>query len=83
MRRLQVVFPSASYYPMASINAQRGLPYLLARLPRRDRAPGLQQARMALRLDAPPLNRRAAAKQLQTLERQLEASSYTPTWRRS
>ncbi|MBU6250958.1 MAG: hypothetical protein KGO47_07330 [Cyanobacteria bacterium REEB417] len=61
---------------MASINSQRGRLYLLARLPRRDGAPGLQQARIALRLDDTPINRRAAAKQLQTLERQLEAGTF-------
>jgi integrase len=61
---------------MASINVQRGRLYLLARLPRRDGAPGLQQARIALRLDDTPINRRAAAKQLQTLERQLDGGTF-------
>ncbi len=61
---------------MASINVQRGRLYLLARLPRRDRAPGLQQARIALRMDDTPINRRAAAKQLQTLERQLDGGTF-------
>ena len=61
---------------MASINSQRGRLYLLANLPRRDGAPGLRQARIALRLDDTPINRRAAAKQLQTLEQQLESGTF-------
>ena len=61
---------------MASINSQRGRLYLLANLPRRDGAPGLRQARIALRLDDTPINRRAAAKQLQTLERQLQGGTF-------
>ncbi len=55
---------------MPAINVQRGRLYLVARVPRRDGKPGLQQTRIALRLDDTPVNRRAAAKQLQTLERQ-------------
>lgn len=62
---------------MASINVQRGRLYLLARVPRRDGQPGLQQQRIALRLDDTPINRRAAAKQLQTLERQLADGSFS------
>jgi integrase len=62
---------------MASINVQRGRLYLLARVPRRDGQPGLQQQRIALRLDDTPVNRRAAAKQLQTLERQLADGSFS------
>ena len=62
--------------PMASINALRGRLYLLARVPRRDGRPGLAQQRIALRLDDTPVNRRVAAKQLQTLERQLEAGTF-------
>jgi len=61
---------------MASINSQRGRLYLLALLPRRDGSPGLQQTRIALRLDDTPINRRAAAKQLKTLEQQLEAGTF-------
>jgi integrase len=61
---------------MASVTAQRGRLYLLARVPRRDGRPGLQQTRIALRLDDTPVNRRTAAKQLQTLERQLEAGTF-------
>ena len=61
---------------MASINSQRGRLYLLANLPRRDGAPGLRQARIALRLDDTPINRRAAAKQLKTLEQQLEGGTF-------
>jgi integrase len=61
---------------MASVVAQRGRLYLLATVPRRDGAPGLKQARIALRLDDTPINRRAAAKQLQTLEQQLAAGSF-------
>jgi len=62
---------------MASINVQRGRLYLLARVPRRDGQPGLQQQRIALRLDDTPVNRRAAAKQLATLERQLADGSFS------
>ena len=62
---------------MASINVHRGRLYLLARLPRRDGRPGLAQTRLALRLDDTPVNRRAAAKQLQTLERQLETGTFS------
>jgi integrase len=61
---------------MASVNSQRGRLYLLANLPRRDGAPGFQQSRIALRLDDTPINRRTAAKQLRTLERQLEGGSF-------
>jgi integrase len=66
----------ASYSPMASINAQRGRLYLLANLPRRDGRPGLAQQRIALRLDDTPVNRRVAAKQLATLERQLATDTF-------
>jgi len=62
---------------MPSINVQRGRLYLLANLPRRDGAPGLQQSRIALRLDDNPVNRRVAAKQLRTLEQQLEGGTFT------
>jgi integrase len=61
---------------MASINVQRGRLYLLARVPRRDGSPGLAQQRIALRLDDTPVNRRVAAKQLQTLERQLATDTF-------
>ena len=61
---------------MASISTQRQRLYLLASVPRRDGAPGLQQTRIALKLDDTPVNRRAAAKQLQTLERQLAAGTF-------
>jgi len=61
---------------MASINQQRGRLYLLAKLPRRDGAPGLQQTRISLKLDDTPINRRAAAKQLHTLERQIKDSTF-------
>jgi integrase len=61
---------------MASISAQRGRLYLLATVPRRDGQPGLQQTRIALRLDDNPVNRRMAAKQLQTLERQLATGTF-------
>ena len=61
---------------MASVVAQRGRLYLLATVPRRDGAPGLQQSRIALRMDDTPINRRAAAKQLQTLERQLDTGTF-------
>ena len=56
---------------MASVTAQRGRLYLLASVPRRDGSPGLQQTRIALKLDDTPVNRRMAAKQLATLEKQL------------
>ena len=62
---------------MPSINSQRGRLYLLANLPRRDGAPGLQQTRIALRLDDTPINRRTAAKQLKTLEQQLESGTFS------
>lgn len=61
---------------MASINVHRGRLYLLAKLPRRDGKPGLSQHRIALRLDDSTVNRRVAAKQLQTLERQIEAGTF-------
>ena len=61
---------------MASVNAQRGRLYLLAKVPRRDGKAGLQQTRIALRMDDTPVNRRAAAKQLQTLERQLASGTF-------
>jgi integrase len=61
---------------MASISAQRGRLYLLASLPRRDGSPGMQQTRIALKLDDSPVNRRTAAKQLATLHRQLEAGTF-------
>lgn len=61
---------------MASITIQRGRLYLLARVPRRDGQPGLQQTRIALRMDDTVVNRRSAAKQLQTLERQLAAGMF-------
>jgi integrase len=61
---------------MASVTAQRGRLYLLAKVPRRDGQPGLAQTRIALRLDDTAVNRRVAAKQLQTLERQLSEGSF-------
>jgi len=61
---------------MASVNAQRGRLYLLAKVPRRDGRPGLTQQRIALRLDDTPVNRRVAAKQLATLEQQLEGGTF-------
>jgi integrase len=61
---------------MASVNAQRGRLYLLANVPRRDGRPGLTQQRIALRLDDTPVNRRVAAKQLATLEQQLEGGTF-------
>ena len=44
-------------------------------MPRRDGAPGLQQTRISLKLDNTPINRRAAAKPLQTLEGQLSTGA--------
>ena len=61
---------------MASISTQRQRLYLLASVPRRDGAPGMQQTRIALKLDDTPVNRRAATKQLATLERQLAAGTF-------
>ena len=61
---------------MTSVNTHKGRLYLLAKVPRRDGQPGLQQTRIALRLDDTPVNRRAAAKQLQTLERQLQRGEF-------
>ena len=66
---------------MASISVQAGRLYLVARVPRRDGQPGLKQTRIALRMDDTPTNRRAAAKQLQTLERQLKTGTFEwPYW---
>lgn len=61
---------------MASITVQRDRLYLLASVPRRDGQPGLRQTRIALRLDDTPVNRRVAAKQLQTLEKQLATGTF-------
>jgi integrase len=61
---------------MASVTCQRGRLYLLASLPWRDGSPGLRQTRIALKMDDTPINRRAAAKQLATLERQLAAGTF-------
>jgi integrase len=61
---------------MASINVQRDRLYLLANLPRRDGSPGMAQQRIALKLDDNPVNRRAAAKQLATLQRQLASDTF-------
>lgn len=61
---------------MASINALNGRLYLLARVPRRDGSPGLQQTRIALRMDDTPVNRRTAAQQLKVLERQLAQNAF-------
>lgn len=61
---------------MASISTQRGRLYLSATVPARDGAPGMVRTRIALRLDDTPVNRRSAAKQLQTLKRQLETGTF-------
>jgi len=61
---------------MASINVMRKRLYLLAKLPHRDGSPGLKQQRIALRLDDTPVNRRAAARQLATLEKQLTTGTF-------
>jgi integrase len=63
-------------FAMSSVTAQRGRLYLLARVPRRDGSPGLQQTRIALKLDDTPVNRRMAAKQLVTLNRQLQDGTF-------
>lgn len=62
---------------MASLNVLRDRLYLLAKLPRRDGQPGLRQARIALKLDDNPVNRRAAAKQLSNLEQQLDSGTFS------
>jgi hypothetical protein len=41
---------------MASLNVLRNRLYLLAKVPRRDGGPGLEQTRIALRLDDTPVN---------------------------
>lgn len=61
---------------MASVSIVHGRLYLLAKVPRRDGEPGLAQTRIALRLDDTPVNRRAAAKQLATLEKQLASGTF-------
>ena len=61
---------------MASISTHQGRLYLLAKVPKRNGEPGLRQQRIALRMDDTPVNRRAAAKQLKTLERQLATDSF-------
>ena len=67
---------SALRIPLASVVAQRDRLYLLASVPKRDGSPGLQQTRIALRLDDTAVNRRTAAKQLVTLEKQLAAGTF-------
>ena len=61
---------------MASVVAQRGRLYLLAKVPRRNGSPGVAQTRIALRLDDTPVNRRLAEKQLATLQKQLAAGTF-------
>jgi integrase len=61
---------------MPSISVHRARLYLLAKVPKRDGTPGLAQTRIALRLDDTPVNRRTAAKQLQTLTRQLAEGTF-------
>jgi integrase len=61
---------------MASVNVARGRLYLLAKVPRRDGAPGLQQTRIALKMDDTPTNQRTASKLLQTLEKQLASGTF-------
>jgi len=46
----------------------RGRLYLLGKVPRCDGSPGLSQARIALRLDDTPVNRRVATRHLKVLE---------------
>lgn len=75
IHRSTAPFPSTSY-SVASVNSLRGRLYLLAKCPRRDGRPGLTPTRIALRLDDTPVNRKAAAKQLQTLERQLKEGGF-------
>ncbi len=61
---------------MASVNVHRGRLYLLAKVPRRDGQPGLQQTRIALKLDDTPVNQRTAQKLLRTLEKQLATGTF-------
>ena len=61
---------------MASLSVVHGRLYLLAKVPRRDGEPGLAQTRIALKLDDTPVNRRTAAKQLATLEKQLASGTF-------
>ena len=68
--------PVKVVFAVASLNIHKGRLYLLAKVPRRDGQPGLQQTRIALRMDDTPVNRRTAAKQLQTLERQLATGTF-------
>lgn len=68
--------PVKVVFAVASVNVHKGRLYLLGKVPRRDGLPGLQQTRIALKLDDTPTNRRAAAKQLQTLERQLQTGTF-------
>ena len=69
-------YARAVHRPLASITTQRGRLYLLASVPRRDGLPGLQQTRIALKLDDTAVNRRIATKQLATLSRQLATGSF-------
>lgn len=61
---------------MASLSVVHGRLYLLAKVPRRNGEPGLAQTRIALKLDDTPVNRRTAAKQLATLEKQLATGTF-------
>lgn len=61
---------------MASVSSLRGRLYLLAKVPRRDGTTGLAQTRIALKLDDSAVNRRVAARQLRTLEQQLERGTF-------
>lgn len=68
--------PVKVVFAVASVNVHRDRLYLLAKVPPRDGSPGLKQCRIALRMDDTPTNRKAAAKQLQVLERQLASGTF-------
>lgn len=63
-------------FAMACVNSHQNRLYLVARLPRRDGQPGIKQARIALRIDDTPVNRRAAERQLKILKKQIETNTF-------
>lgn len=62
--------------PKVSVNALRGNLYLLSRLPRKDGASGLKQARIPLGLSDTPANRKVAEKRRAYLQRQVEQGTF-------
>jgi len=61
---------------MASIVAQKGRLYLLARLPIKDGSPGTKQYKIALQLPDEPRQRKLAEKRLAQLEKEIAAGSF-------